>query len=875
MQASDRGIAVGRAEHVTYQVAPSPGVAWPQRIGVIPEQASCFQHRGAVDALDAAVARGGTAVLCQVLSGTGGVGKTQLAAHYARRRWQAGDVDLLVWATAGNRDAIVSAYARAGAAVAGADSGDPEEAARDFLAWLETTRRPWLVVLDDVADPGDLRGLWPRRNPVGRVVVTTRRRDAVLTGSGRELVPVGLFTAAEATAYLNATLAAHGRQEDPEQVLRLAQDLGFLPLALAQAVAYLIDRGLDCASYRARFADRRRRLADILPEDGALPDEQRRTVAATWSLSVDLADRLRPAGLARPLLRVASVLNANGIPVTVLTGPPALEYLGSHVGGREVDEEDAHDALHCLHRLNLVDLAGDAPASRVRIHALIQRATRDQFGPDEFDGVVRVAERALMHAWPEIDNGGSGGDVRANAEALHAHAGARLWRDGAPAVLYQVGRSLGRAGLAVSATQHWEQMVADARRHLGPDHPDTLTVRVALIEWRGVSGDRAGAVRALEELLADRLRVLGPDHPDTLNAHALIADWREKAGDRTGTVRATERLLAERLRVLGPDHPDTLAARALVAERRGAAGDRAGAMRELTELLAERLRVFGPDHPDTLITRARIAERRGQSGDRAGAVRALEELLADRLRVLGPDHPDTLATRARIAEWRGQSGDRAGAVAAAEDLLAEQRRVRGPDHPDTLGARALLAQRRGAAGDRAGAAEALAALLADRLRVLGPDHPDTLATRARLAEWRGAAGDREGAMRALRELLAERLRVLGPDHRETLATRASIAETLGAAGDRAGAVRALEELLVDRLRVLGPEHRDIAATRKRIAYWRAGQVRYYLRWRAADGSEQSMGPFAHAATARQAGAWAERGGGTGVEVVEETTSDPP
>lgn len=125
-------------------------------------------------------------------------------------------------------------------------------------------------------------------------------------------------------------------------------------------------------------------------------------------------------------------------------------------------------------------------------------------------------------------------------------------------------------------------------------------------------------------------------------------------------------------------------------------------------------------------------------------------------------------------------------------------------------------------------------------------------------------------MRALRELLAERLRVLGPDHRETLATRASIAETRGAAGDRAGAARALEELLVDRLRVLGPEHRDIAATRKRIAFWRAGQVRYYLRWRAADGSPQSMGPFPQAATARQAGVWARRGGGTGIEVVAES-----
>jgi hypothetical protein len=78
--------------------------------------------------------------------------------------------------------------------------------------------------------------------------------------------------------------------------------LGYLPLALAQAAAFLIDRGLTCAQYAERFADRRRRLVDVLPEHGALPDDHRATVAATWLLSIELANCLAPAGLARPIL---------------------------------------------------------------------------------------------------------------------------------------------------------------------------------------------------------------------------------------------------------------------------------------------------------------------------------------------------------------------------------------------------------------------------------------------------------------------------------------------------------------------------------------------------------------------------------------------
>ena len=317
-----------RAESV---VVGGPGpVSWPCRVGVVPAPAEFFQHRGAADAVDEAMADGGTAVL--YLAGTGGVGKTQLAAAYARAAWQAGSVDLLAWVTADSRDAVVAAYAQAGAEVVGADPGNPQQAAARFLNWLETetTDRRWLVVLDDLADPADLRELWPPASIRGRVLVTTHRRDAALSGGGRRPMDIGMFTPDEAAAYLTANLDAHGRADRADQIRGLTADLGFLPLALAQAAAYLTDVSLDCKSYRERLADRRRRLPDLVPDYGGLPDDQRAALAATWSLSIERADRLRPKGLSRPMLELASMLDPNGIPEEVLTGPPVLAYLARH-----------------------------------------------------------------------------------------------------------------------------------------------------------------------------------------------------------------------------------------------------------------------------------------------------------------------------------------------------------------------------------------------------------------------------------------------------------------------------------------------------------------------------------------------------------------
>ncbi|GAA2641501.1 hypothetical protein GCM10010425_54220 [Streptomyces spororaveus] len=684
----------------------------------------------------------------QVLVGLGGVGKTQLAAHHARTLWQTARLDLLVWVTAATRDAVVTGYAQAAAEILGADPASPESAACSFLAWLEpkpTAARRWLVVLDDLADPADLRNLWPPASPHGRTLITTRRRDAALIGHDRRLVPMGLFTEDEAVAYLTTALAAHDRHEPADELLGLADDLGHLPLALSQAVAYLTDVDVDCATYRHRLSDRARTLSDALPDPSGLPDDQATTVAAAWSLSIECADRLPPARLARPMLQLASMLDPNGIPGAVLTSPPALGHLARYRGavpGRtdaaEVTVWDATQALRALHRLSLIDHAPDSPHHTVRVHQLLQRAIRDLLPAEQHDRLARTAADALMATWPDIERDTTLVQaLRAGTEALTLHSEDALYRPDAHPVLLRNGLSLGEAGQVAAALDHIRRVADAAREKLGPDHLDALTARSHLGSWQGAAGDAAEAATAFEELHKDLERAVGPDHPGTLVARGKLAYWRGEAGDTAGAATAFEELLADRLRVLGPDDPDTLITRGNLAFLRGETGDAAGAATAFEELLADRLRVLGPDHPDTLCTRGNLASWRGEAGDAAGAATAFEELLTDLERVLGPDHADTLCTRSNIASWRGEAGDTTGAATAFEELLTDLERVLGPDHPAALSTRGNLAYWQGRAGDREASSRAFKDLLADLERVLGPDHPDALGTRDDIAYWRG------------------------------------------------------------------------------------------------------------------------------------------
>ncbi|HEX6342714.1 tetratricopeptide repeat protein [Umezawaea sp.] len=800
----------GVHHHHHHHAAARPVVSLPHRSGNVPPRAASFQRRGTAEAVAAGEDR-----LVTVLSGLGGVGKTQLAVDHVERVWAAGEVDLLAWISAGSRDAITSGYARVAADLTGVEDGDPGGGARRLLEWLANTSVRWLVVLDGVQSPGDLAGLWPPLVAVGRVLVTTRRRDTALRGHGRGFVDVGTFAESEALAYLASGLGE--REPLLDSAAELVNALGCLPLALAQAVAYMVDRDLSCAAYLERLTDRRRSLAAVVPEDEALPDDHRTTVAATWSISVEHADRLLPAGMAGPLLDVAAFLNADGIPVDLFSTPAVIRYLTERVG-RTVDAETAGDGLTCLHRLSLITVDGEL----VRVHALVQRATWDGVAPHRLPVVARAAADALVHLWPEVERDALSAQVlRANADALAEAGGEHLWHGGGHEVLFRAARSLGQSGLVADARTRFRQLHALAVRHLGADHPETLSARTEAARWQGETGDGDGAVRALRELLVDQVRVLGPDHPDVLETRGEVALWQARAGDPVGAATAFEELLPDQSRVLGADDRATLVTRANLITWSSRADDPLGPLGAFEELVADQVRVLGADHPVTLVTRTNLASRRVEAGDALATLSSFEELLTDLVAVFGPEHPTTLAARQALATSRGQAGDPAGAVEAYENLLADQLAVLGPDHPNTLITRHNAAHWTAEAGDPTSAVRALRELLPDLLRLLGAEHPHTLACRHALASARGIAGDPAGALAEFRELLRDQERIFGTDHPTSLDIRGTIALRRKDTGDLAGAVADLEDLQPDQRRVLGEDHPSTLFAREAIAAWRA------------------------------------------------------
>ncbi|MFE5798129.1 NB-ARC domain-containing protein, partial [Streptomyces sp. NPDC056503] len=480
------------ADAITAPAGDATGVVWPRQFGTVPELATAYQHRDAVDQLTAALAAGDTTIQAEttstgtvsgdaaaVVTGLGGVGKTQLAVHHVQQVRQAsglpvpagsvlpsaagavGAVDLLLWITASDSATITAAYAQAchrlsKAGVHVVTSDDADQAAQEFLAWLQTTHKRWLVVLDDVPAAGVLRGLWPPATPTGRTLITTRNRDTALT-EGRRQISVGLFTPDEAVHYLRQRLAGTGIDLKDAELRQLADDFGHLPLALAQAASYIRENALTLDEYRAELAEVS--LDEALPGVEGLPDRQAHTVTAAWTLSIDYANTLAPPGLARPLLHVLALLDPNNTPDGITAATALQQHLqqtrdtGTRTSSRVVTEREVKRALRVLHRLHLTDITAD---HTLRTHQLLQRTLRETLTPGEIDQLGAIAAEALLETWPEQEVAGSR-QYRAATTSLATHTVPRDPDDGGlHAVLFQAGTTLGEAGQTAAARDHYQ-----------------------------------------------------------------------------------------------------------------------------------------------------------------------------------------------------------------------------------------------------------------------------------------------------------------------------------------------------------------------------------------------------------------------------------
>ncbi len=705
----------------------------PVVVGEIPQKPLGFQPRADLLAsLDAPGARSRVVVVLAV-TGMRGVGKTHLAAAYARTKvaesWR-----LVAWINAEDLGGILGGLADVAASLdLGATQQDVEVAGRAVRHWLETGGDRCLLVFDNASDPELLQPFIPVAGGA-QVIITSNQRAVANLGAG---VPVDVFSEAEALAFL----AGQTGSADLQGARAVAVELGYLPLALAQAAAVIADQHLGYSTYLDRL--RSMPVAELLApvEAGQYP----RGVAAAVLLSLEGVRARDDTGVCTAVMALLAVLSPAGVRRTLVREAARQGRLGRDGQAGELALKVVDKALGRLAGASLLTFNVDG--SRVSAHRLVTRVIREEQARKNFLAAVCTMAAQLLDEVKEqleLTWHKNRGDVRDLVEQIMALCESSaacppdltLVRRILPLRFWAV-RSLNRLGdSAAQSIQVAELLLTDEERVMGTDHPETLAARNELAQAYLGAGRTAKAIILFKQTLADRERVLGTDHPETLRMRSILGAAYRKVGRPDKAITLLELTVADRKRVLGADDRETLASRNNLGVAYRVGGRTAEAITLLELTVADRERVLGTDHPDTLATRKHLALAYQDAGRTDEAITLLEQTLAADERVMGTNDPETLRMRSILGAAYRKVGRTAEAITLLEQTLADEERVLGTDHPDTLATRKHLALAYLDAGRTAEAITLLEQTLADEERVLGTDHPDTLATRKHLAAYR-------------------------------------------------------------------------------------------------------------------------------------------
>ncbi|UOX90351.1 FxSxx-COOH system tetratricopeptide repeat protein [Amycolatopsis sp. FBCC-B4732] len=698
-------VGTGNIQHNYYSKAPQPAMELTPALSSLsripPEPAVFVGRSGELRQLKKVLSTAGRAAVVAV-HGLGGVGKSALAAQFAHLN--ADRFGFRWWLTADSPTAIDTGLAALAVALAPATAELPMEQRTDLgIRWL-ATHDGWLLVLDNVVSPDHTSSLLERVR-TGTVLMTSRQA----VGWGKVTsVRVDVLSHAEAIDLLARTVQAEWPDADLTDIERLCDELGYLPLAVEQAAAYLAQTRISPTAYLDLLARYPARLYTATREGG----DAQRTVARVWQVTLN---QLSTTPLSGQFLCQLAWYAPDNIPRTWLAV--------------NADEPDVLHALGRLAAYSMITLNRET----ISVHRLVQAVARTPRPEDphhqlaDITAAQATAVATLVAA--VADSHPRDPDDWPAYEAVLPHAAA-TFRFTSPdeytpdhaTLLNEIGYYLLKQGSFDAAIKYFSRARQTRFTHFGADHGATLTSSSNLAHAYQAAGNLDRAIPLFEEALIDSERIFGSDHPGTLTVRNSLGYAYHAIRDLDRAIPLYETALADRQRILGPKHPDTLISRSNLASAYQHAGDleRAISLHEAT--LRDSEEVLGPKHPSTLISRGNLAYMYQKVGAFEQATLLHEATLRDSEEVLGQDHPDTVASRGNLASVYQEAGDLARAVTLYEATLRDGEEVLGPKHPDTLLCRNNLAGVYKAMGDLARAIPLYEATLIDSEQALGPDH---------------------------------------------------------------------------------------------------------------------------------------------------------
>ncbi|KAI9768627.1 MAG: hypothetical protein M1840_004824 [Geoglossum simile] len=644
-----------------------------------------------------------------VLLAMGGQGKTQLALEYCRVARASGRFQAIFWVDASSSNTASHGFETIAAKISNKKwvFKNTEETVAFVKDTLGRWQSPWLIVFDNYDQPGEFGNItaYFPQGETGSILLTSRH-----AGSERLGVTIRITGMAENEG-LELLLRQSRLEKSGDNAMegkKIIEKLGYLPLAIDQAGAYISARNLPLQLFAEHY-DRRKEV--VLKHTPLLWEYQRRlggdkgeaTLSSftTWELSFQqIGKDENERTMVGHFLTLSAFFDTSNVgedlfrSYLVSTNDPP-KWMKLFTSGGTWDQHKYQDTVVELLSLSLlqnVDIG--ASESRFSLHPLVADwlKLRLDFGSRQrytieamvfLGNHIYVQDIDLLPSQTKMD--------------MMSHADICLQNDkeyfleldeSNLTLLIEPALSFGflyhdRCRYQVAEAMY-RRALAGYEKALGPEHTSILTTVDSLGCLYADQGKLTEAEAMFRRALVGREKVLGSEHMSTLHTIKNLGGIYSEQGKLVEAEAMYQQALAGSEKTLGPEHELTLCTVYGLGKFYVHQGKLAEAETMYQRVLTGRKGTLDPNDRLMLYAAHNLANIYSKWDMFAGAEALYRWSLVGKENVLGPEHISTLATVGSLGNVYADQGRLAEAEAMYQRALVGEEKALGPDHTSTL-----------------------------------------------------------------------------------------------------------------------------------------------------------------------------------------------
>lgn len=762
-------------------------------------------------------------------AGLGGVGKTQIALQYLHNTQHR--YTLKIWFPADNIHQLQQKYLEFAKNLGYMSARvNIEESIAYVKNWLQD-HPGWLLVLDNVEQYEDIVPFLPDSG--GNILITTRNTR---WPNKIEVLPIHIMEPDEA---IELVKKLSGRNE-PE-IEALTSLLGRLPLALAQASAYIREKNKTVAQYLEFYKYYEQKLLS----DETLPaGSNHAPVMVTWDTNLsaiesELKKKHKPA-LAKSLLTACAYLSSEDIPMSFL-----LTWLQNVYPSIDTPDLLLDELLRQLMQYSLITL--NAEKQTISLHRLLQSVLRHQdklhkdspslvekpnysqewfcdlsnaldqvFWNKDTSEKITYQQLALLPHLQTLENYYHNIAQKPSMKTLAAQS--KLLSN----IGYAFQYILGESGLAKT---YYERALVLNEQHYGKDHIEVANTLTHLGYAYRCLGDAKKAKDLLERALMIKERDYGHNDFEVVSTLTILGSSYRDLGNPKHSEKLLERamLIIEKQQGNNNANIDNILAKLSVELKTSA-----GTEDQNDYLWHSLVNDHGKNAIEEADTLTFLGNAYRASGNIPKARDALENALKIREKFYGLDHFSTALTLTYLGNVYRDLGDTKRAKDLLERALAIREKHYGKNHFEVANTKTYLAMVYRLLGYPQKSKQLCEEALAIKEQHYGKDHYEVSLTLNIMATAYRILGELNGARELLERSLMIREKFYGKNNFETAIALHHLGTVYYELGNLEHAKRLLERALNIRELHYGKSGHEVALTLNNLArvYAKSGELNH-------------------------------------------------